>query len=154
MILVLLLSDMNNTEDKVRIFLPACLYLDDTLKKFRLLFIIDTIKKFTLYRTLFPELVDQLLGILSTYLYRNPSLRFFLSSSLSPRSLPFSLPQCIISHAQGIIQVSHATRVPAGAVAAARRRRPPCTKGSALLSSPDAHLMCFTCSLRIKASAL
>ena len=31
----------NNTDDKFRLLLPAQLYLDDTLKKFNLLFIID-----------------------------------------------------------------------------------------------------------------
>ena len=41
MILISLLSDRNNIEDKFRMFLPAWLYLDDTIKKFNMLFIID-----------------------------------------------------------------------------------------------------------------
>ena len=41
MILISLLSDRNNIDDKFRMFLPARLYLDDTIKRFNLLFIID-----------------------------------------------------------------------------------------------------------------
>ena len=41
MILISLLSNRNNIEDKFRMFLPASLYLDDTIKKFNMLFIID-----------------------------------------------------------------------------------------------------------------